>query len=196
MSKYFARNYDAFMGLLEKKGFSDIRQELLKEAKGNVLEIGSGTGLNVPFYTYPDQVTALEPNPEMRAKSLQRAKIALIPLEIIAGDAENLPFEDDTFDTVVGTLVLCSIPNPEKALREIHRVCKPDGTILFFEHIRLNHRLWGSLQDFLTPVWKKLCDGCHLNRNSLELMEQTGFNVTHVTRHYRNLFITVKADLS
>nr|WP_276562882.1 class I SAM-dependent methyltransferase [Paenibacillus anseongense] len=181
------------MGPLERKYFARIRVDLLKEARGNVLEIGSGTGLNFGYYTHAEKVTALEPNPKMTRKASQRATHATVPIEVIFGNAETLPFEDNTFDTIVGTLVLCTIPDPEKALSEIRRVCKNDGIVLFFEHIRLNNRYLGKLQDFLTPVWRHLCDGCHLNRNSSDLIKQIGFKVVGETRYFRNICVTVIA---
>lgn len=107
--------------------------------------------------------------------------------------AEQLPFPNNSFDTVVGTLVFCTIPYPEQALGEIRRVCKSEGQILLFEHVRLDHPFYGRLQDWLTPFWKKLCDGCHLNRNTLSIIEKAGFTITHVKHHYKGLFFVVEA---
>ncbi|AFC27310.1 type 11 methyltransferase [Paenibacillus mucilaginosus 3016] len=193
MGTFFARHYDALMGWLEKRGFTRIRANLLREASGTVLEIGSGTGLNFPLYHGCDKVVALEPSEVMRRTSMKRALIAPVPVEPVGGDAQNLPFADASFDTVVGTLVLCTIPDPLRALREIRRVCKPGGTVLFFEHVRLEHAALGRLQDWLTPAWKRLCDGCCLNRSTLDTLQQAGLEIKRTERYYGDIFVTVVA---
>src|SRR5690554_594441 len=132
MGKWFSKIYDPLMKPLEARGFSNIRKNLMQKAKGKVLEIGSGTGLNFPFYVQAEEVTALEPDPSMRARSLKRSNHAKVPIKIISGNAEKLPFQDNDFDFIVGTLVLCSISDPQKALEEMRRVCKPGGKVLFF----------------------------------------------------------------
>src|SRR5690606_5793131 len=120
---WFPKWYDTFMSPLEKRGFQRLRKSLIGKAQGKVLEIGSGTGANFPYYDRAEEVTALDPNSMMREKSMVRAEQATVPIDVISGDVENLPFMDNVFDTVVGTLVLCTIPNPIKALEEIRRVC-------------------------------------------------------------------------
>lgn len=158
------------------------------------MEIGSGTGLNFPFYDQAQKVIAVEPDALMREQSLPRASRGRVPIEVISAGAENLPFPDNSFDTVVGTLVLCTIPDPFIALQEIRRVCKPDGKVLFFEHVRMNRPVLGRLQDWLTPVWKRLCDGCHLNRNTLELIGRTGFQAVRVEGYANGLFLAIEAE--
>ncbi|MFC4765998.1 class I SAM-dependent methyltransferase [Effusibacillus consociatus] len=193
MCKWFTRLYDTLMEPLERRGFREIRKNLVRKAEGKVLEIGSGTGLNFPFYEKAEQVIAIEPEPLMREKSIPRVTAARVRIEVISAGAEDLPFPDNSFDTVVGTLVLCTIPDSYKAMEEIRRVCKPDGKVLFFEHVRLNHPVLCRLQDWLTPVWKRLCDGCHLNRNTLELIGQIGFEVIRVEGYARDLFLVIEA---
>jgi ubiquinone/menaquinone biosynthesis C-methylase UbiE len=192
-STFFTRWYDTLMEPLEKRGFLAIRKDLLGKAQGKVLEIGSGTGINFSHYDIAGEVIAIEPEPAMRDKSLQRALQAPVSIDVRDGRAESLPFPDNSFDTVVGTLVLCTIPDPVKALEEIRRVCKPNGQVLFFEHVRIHNSILGVLQDKLTPIWKRLCDGCHLNRNSVELMKKAGFKVTRVEQHYKKIFVVVEA---
>ncbi|MGM0876908.1 MAG: class I SAM-dependent methyltransferase [Bacillota bacterium] len=192
MGKWFAEVYDFLMFPLERKGLRNIRKNIVRRAKGNVLEIGSGTGLNFPYYEQANRVIAIEPNHLMKEKSLVRAKKVDIPIEILVTKAEELPFADNSFDSVVGTLVLCTIPIPSKALAEIRRVCKPDGDVLFFEHVRLNRPLLGRLQDWLTPVWKHFCDGCHLNRDTLELVRIAGFQVNHIEFYWKNIFVQIE----
>jgi ubiquinone/menaquinone biosynthesis C-methylase UbiE len=180
------------MNPLENKRFKDIRSELINSAKGKVLEIGCGTGINFDFYK-DVCVTAIEPNPVLRKTSYERASTAQIPIHVIEGNAEQLPFSDNSFDTVVGTLILCTIPNPTKAIREIIRVCKPSGTILLFEHVRHENKILGALQDLLTPIWKRVCDGCHLNRDTIKLLSQEELEIIRIKTHLKNIFITVEA---
>jgi ubiquinone/menaquinone biosynthesis C-methylase UbiE len=116
-----------------------------------------------------------------------------VPITVLLARAEALPFPDHTFDTVVGTLVFCTIPDPLQALGELQRISKPAGTALFFEHVRGHHPLAGRLQDWLTPAWKRLAGGCHLNRNTLALLTQAGFDVTSIASHYQGLFLVIAA---
>lgn len=193
MGKWFPTLYDTVMKPMEKRGFLDIRKNLIHKAHGIVLEIGSGTGVNFPYYINVDKITAIEPNPFMSERSSTKIKDSHMPIEVITASAERLPFDDNTFDTVVGTLVFCTIPDPQKALSEIRRVCKPEGKLLLFEHVKVNDSLLGTFQEWLTPIWKCICDGCHLDRDSLEFVKQAGFKVTAVKRHYRRIFLVVEA---
>ncbi|WJH37501.1 class I SAM-dependent methyltransferase [Paenibacillus sp. CC-CFT747] len=191
---FFSRNYDRLMGPLENKIIRSFRERLLRTVKGNVLEIGSGTGLNFSCYREADQVVAIEPNRVMREKSMIRAEQASVPIEVVGAGAEKLPFEDQTFDAVVGTLVLCTIPDPESALLEMKRVCKTGGTLVFLEHVRMNHALWGRLQDWLTPAWSRVCDGCHLNRNAVDMIQKAGFRIVTVEKKYKGLVVVIHAE--
>lgn len=177
---------------LETKRFIDIRSELINKAKGEVLEIGCGTGVNFNFYK-DVSVTACEPNPVLRKTAYKRAFEAKTPIHVIEGNAEQLSFSDNSFDTVVGTLVLCTIPNPVKAIREIIRVCKPTGTILLFEHVRHENRILGKLQDLLSPIWKSACDGCHLNRDTVNLLRHEEIEIVEMKKYLGKIFITVEA---
>ncbi|MGE5701138.1 MAG: class I SAM-dependent methyltransferase [Clostridia bacterium] len=192
MGKWIPRLYDTLMGPLERRFIREIRKQLLKKANGHVLEIGSGTGFNFPFYQDAEHVVAIEPNPAMAQKSRERIQMAPCSLEVIEAGAEQLPFPDNTFDTIVGTLVFCSIPDPLSALREIRRVSKPDARILLFEHVRMQQPFLARVQDWLTPAWKRVCDGCHLNRDTLELVRQEGFTVIRVHGFYRDLFLVIE----
>lgn len=177
---------------LETKRFIHIRSELISKAKGDVLEIGCGTGINFSFYK-DVSVTAIEPNPFLRKMSYEQAAAAKTPIHVMEGNAEQLPFSEHSFDTVIGTLVLCTIPNPVEAIREISRVCKPTGTILLFEHVRHENSFLGKLQDLLTPIWKRACDGCHLNRDTVHLLRQEDIEIIEINKHVGNIFITVEA---
>ena len=132
----------------------------------------------------------------MVARSVPRATLAPVPIVVLRTRAEALPFPDHTFDTVIGTLVFCTIPEPRQALCELQRVSKPAGTALLFEHVRVHHPLAGRLQDWLTPVWERLAGGCHLNRDTLALLTQAGFDVTCIEPHYKELFLVIAAQTS
>jgi ubiquinone/menaquinone biosynthesis C-methylase UbiE len=193
LGKWFPTFYDWMMRPLERRGFEEIRKKLVLKARGNVLEIGSGTGLNFPFYANAHNVTAIEPNSLMREKSASRLRKAPVLIAVISGNAEELTYLDNTFDCVVCTLVLCSVLNPSKALDEIRRVCKPNGQILLFEHVKVDQPVLSRIQGWLTPMWKRLCDGCHLNRNTLHLIKEKDFKITSIKRYYKNIFIVVEA---
>src|SRR5262249_35299612 len=167
-----------------------------RQARGKVLEIGSGTGVNFPYYTAAEHVIAVDPNPCMVAQSVPRATQAAVPIAVLLARAEALPFPDHTFDTVVITLVFCTIPDPRHALCELQRISTPGGTALFFEHVRVHRPLAGRLQDWLTPVWKHVAGGCHLNRDTLALITQAGFTVTCIEPHYKELFLVIEAQIS
>jgi ubiquinone/menaquinone biosynthesis C-methylase UbiE len=192
-SASFPKWYDFFMKPLEKKRFKRIRQDLIQKAYGNVLEIGSGTGINFCFYNDVDQVTATEPSEFMIQKSEPRIKQAGVPIRLVQASAENLPFEENTFDTVVATLVFCTIPNVEKAIAEMKRVCKPDGKILLFEHVKMENSFLATLQDRLTPVWKKICDGCYLNRETMSVIQSNDLSIIHTNEYYKGLFVSAEA---
>ncbi|MFD2618421.1 MULTISPECIES: class I SAM-dependent methyltransferase [Terrilactibacillus] len=193
MGKWFPRIYDIAMRPIERSGFKKIRTKLGKEANGRVLEVGSGTGINFPYYRNAIRVDAIEPNSIMREKSLRRLERARVPIQLSNARAESLPFADDTFDTVLATLVFCTIPNPVKAIQEIERVSKPGAKVLFFEHVRVEQPFLRKTQDLLTPLWKKLCDGCHLNRDTLALLKQSNLEVTEVKYYYNQIFVVVKS---
>jgi ubiquinone/menaquinone biosynthesis C-methylase UbiE len=193
MGRWFAASYDALMAPLERGGFQAMRQQPLRQARGTVLEMSARTGVNFPYYTEAAHVIALDPDPSMVERSFPRATHATVPIEVIVARAEALPFPDHTFDTVVGTLVFCTIPEPRQALCELQRVSKPGGTALLFEHVRVHRPLIGRLQDWLTPVWKRLAGGCHLNRDTLALLTQAGFDVARIEPHYKGLFLVMEA---
>jgi Methylase involved in ubiquinone/menaquinone biosynthesis len=196
MGRWGAALYDMVMAPLERGGFQAIRKKLLRRARGKVVEIGAGTGVNFPYYTEAEHVIALDPAPAMVARSLPRTAHVAVPIEVIVANAEALPFPDHTFDTVVGTLVLCTISDPRQALCEMRRICQPAGTALFFEHVRVHHPLIGWLQDWLTPLWKHMAGGCHLNRDMLALLTQAGFDMTCIVPYYKGLFLVIEAQTS
>lgn len=178
------------MSPLERGKFKSIRKDLIKQATGTVLEIGSGTGINFPYYQNAEKVTAIEPSEHMIERS--RRKQTQVPIEILKESAERLPFEDNTFDTILVTLALCTIPDPKRAIQEMKRVCKPDGKILLFEHVKLEHPFLGMVQEKLTPYWKKICDGCCLDRKTVQLVKQNGFQIVEQKEFYKGLFVQME----
>jgi ubiquinone/menaquinone biosynthesis C-methylase UbiE len=192
LSSTFPKWYDFFMGPLERRKFKRVRQDLLKSATGKVLEIGSGTGINFPLYKNVDRVIAIEPSQPMIQQSMSKLDSAMVPIEMVNASAERLPFEDHTFDTVVATLVFCTIPNVEEAINELKRVCKPNGKILLFEHVKMENSVLSSMQESLTPLWKKICDGCCLNRETLKAFTSQGLKVERVVKFYKDLFIVAE----
>lgn len=193
MRSLFPSLYDLFMMPLEKTRFKKVRKQLVESAKGRVLEIGSGTGINFPHYKKAIQVDAIEPNLIMCKRSMKRVNKASMPIEVYMTKAETLPFDRNTFDTIVATLVFCTIPDPLKALEEIRRVAKPGAEILLFEHVQMQHPLFRKAQNILNPLWKKVAGGCHLNRDTLKVIKQSGFEIMHVNHFYSGLFISIRS---
>ncbi|ARF13342.1 class I SAM-dependent methyltransferase [Sporosarcina ureae] len=192
MESVFPKIYDMAMKPLEVTRFKKVRTELIRNAQGNVLEIGSGTGINFPYYQQAKHVTAIEPNPQMSRRAMRRGRNGHVPITLYEADAESLPFADHTFDTVISTLVFCTIPNPLLALKEIQRVSKRDATILFFEHVKMKQPKLAKAQDLLNPLWEKVCDGCQLNRDTLSMIENSGIYVEDIESLYEGLFLSIK----
>ena len=140
------------------------RTDLLADAHGVVLEIGGGTGANLPYYRDVERLVIAEPEPFMREKLRPKLAQARVPVEISDADAQRLPFADESFDTVVSTLVFCTIPDPQAALMEIRRVLRSaEGRLLFLEHVRGEGKV-ARWQDRVQPLWSWLLAGCHPNR--------------------------------
>lgn len=183
-SHVFARVYDPFLALGERSGMRDLRRETLAAARGRVLEIGAGTGLNVKLY--PGAVTAItlaEPDAPMAARLRRRVSGASHPVEVLQAPAEQLPFADGSFDTVVSTLVLCTVADMAASLREIGRVLAPGGQLLFVEHVRAGHGRLVRWQERLHEPWRRLACGCHCNRDTAVALRDNGFAVERVQEH-------------
>jgi ubiquinone/menaquinone biosynthesis C-methylase UbiE len=177
----FAAFYEWMTQLGSSRRFSDpLRQELVGQATGIVLEVGAGNGLNFPFYApaHCERVEAIEPNPAMLHYARQRLSLAQVPVTLTEASIEALPFADHVFDSVVVTLVLCSVADPLHGLHEIQRVLKPDGTLFLVEHVRATGAIAAGIQDALVPVTTRLFGNCHWNRNTSQLIEQAGFRIT------------------
>jgi ubiquinone/menaquinone biosynthesis C-methylase UbiE len=161
------------------------RERTIAAASGRILEIGVGSGLNLPRYPAAAQrVTGLEPVPRLLAMARRRMHEAARPVDLIQGSAETIPLADASVDTVVTTWTLCSIPEAGRALREMRRVLGPGGRLLFVEPGRAPDKAVRWWQDRLTPAWRRLAGGCHLNRDIAGLIEDAGFRIERLDTGY------------
>ncbi|WP_440102565.1 class I SAM-dependent methyltransferase [Streptosporangium sp. H16] len=180
----FARFYTRVSQVMERRGMAEHRQRLLAGLAGRVIEVGAGNGLN--FAHYPAtvaRVVAIEPEPRLRAIARHAAKAAPVPVDVTAGLAERLPAADESFDAAVVSLVLCSLPDPGAALKEMLRVLKPGGQLRFLEHVRADTPglvRWQRLLD--TTVWPYLAGGCHTGRDSAAAIRESGFTIDRLER--------------
>jgi ubiquinone/menaquinone biosynthesis C-methylase UbiE len=177
----FAALYDGLGAAAERGWMGRRRSRLLAGAAGSVLEIGGGTGANLPHYRDAGRVVVSEPDPFMRGRLRRKLVRARVPVEVSESGAEDLPFRDGSFDAVVSTLVLCSVPNQEKALAEVRRVLRPGGRLLFIEHVRGEGSV-ARVQDRVLPLWSRLFAGCHPNRDTLGSIQAAGFEVGKLDR--------------
>jgi len=184
--KWFAAYYDLLMAGAEKGFMKHVRSHIVSGARGRVLEVGAGTGANFPYYDSSEArtVVATEPDPYMLARARRRLQKLNLPIELHRAPAEELPFPDDCFDTVISTLVMCSVGDLEEALREIRRVVKPSGQFRFYEHVRSTHSLGALLQDLATPTWRWLAAGCSPNRDVAAAIRGARFHLQEFRRLY------------
>jgi ubiquinone/menaquinone biosynthesis C-methylase UbiE len=179
----FAAMYDRLFTASEKAGLREMRAELLRDAQGRVLELGAGTGLNLDHYgPAVTELILTEPDPHMAKRMRRKVRGGERPfgVSVVETGAESLPFEDRSFDTVVATLVFCTIPDPEATAAEVNRVLKPDGRLLLLEHVRGGHG--GRLerwQDRLETPWGMFAGGCHPNRDTAAMLA-AHFDVTGI----------------
>ena len=180
-SRLFALTYDKQMASSERAGLSEMRARLLADAAGDVLEVGAGTGLNLAHYgTAVERLTLTEPDPSMQRRLEQATAQSALHTTVLRAPAEDLPFEDATFDTVVCALVLCGVADQPRAVREIHRVLKPDGRLLLIEHVRSDDERLARRQNRM--VWlSRLVGRCDCNRPTQQTLERGGFSIEGVT---------------
>ena len=181
-SRLYAAGYDRWMARLDRRGGDEHRRRLVEVAEGEVLEIGAGTGMNFKHYRKASRVVALEPDPGMRQRAEQRAGRAAVVIEVVDGDGMNLPFPDGSFDTVVFGLVLCTIPDSERALSEARRVIRSGGELRFYEHVRATDPKVARAQDRYERPWRWFGRGCHPNRDTPSTIERAGFVVSTLDR--------------
>jgi SAM-dependent methyltransferase len=157
------------------RGVARLRPGVVGQARGRVLELGLGTGLNLPYYPKVERIDAVEPDPHMRRRAEARAEPLRLPLHVHAIGAEALPFADETFDTVLVTFVLCTVPDLPRTLLEARRVLRKDGRLLFAEHVRSREAAVARVQDLVQPLYGRISGGCQLGRDSVTAIQAAGF---------------------
>jgi ubiquinone/menaquinone biosynthesis C-methylase UbiE len=170
---------------MRNKQLVPFRERVIGAAEGRVLEIGVGSGRNLPFYRAPvTQLLALEPAPRLVSMARSASDERRIPVSFVEASAEAIPLDQHSVDTIVSTWTLCSIPQAATALQEMRRVLRPGGKLLFVEHGLAPEQAVHWWQDRLTPVWRRLSGGCHLNRPIRSLIEDAGFRIERIQTGY------------
>lgn len=179
--RLFAAGYDRFMAGTEKAGLAERRRELLAQAHGRVLEIGGGTGANLAHYPLTvEELVVTEPEEPMARRLERKLGASERAVRVVRAPAERLPFADASFDCVVSTLVLCTVPDQAAALAELRRVLKPGGRLLFLEHVRAGDARLARWQDRWNPLQRRIGHGCNCNRATLAAIAAAGFGVQDV----------------
>ena len=196
-SRFFASTYDRFSKRSEEAGLAEMRRKIIAGASGDVLEIGGGTGANLGYYGADvDSLTVTEPGPPMLKRLERKARERNSEATVLRAPAEDLPFVDASFDTVVSTLVLCGVDDQPRAVRELRRVLRPGGRLIFIEHVRSDDPRMAKKQDRMNPV-NRFFVCCDCNRPTLDTIRSAGFEVTELEqtelpkapRHVRPLIV-------
>ncbi len=171
--------------VMGQKDIAELRRDVVPAARGRVLEVGMGSGLNLPFYgAEAEDVVGLDPSPELLKMAARRIADTPVPVRLVDGSAEDIPVTDASFDTVLTTWTLCSIPDGARALAEMRRVLKPSGELIFIEHGRSPDARVVAWQDRLTPLWRRCAGGCHMNRDMETLIGAAGFTISRMRTGY------------
>jgi ubiquinone/menaquinone biosynthesis C-methylase UbiE len=179
--RVFAAGYDRIMAGPEKAVLRGHRRVLLDRVRSIVLEVGGGTGANVPFYGEGiEELVITEPEEPMARRLERKLASCSLSARVVRAPAEEIPFEDQSFDFVVSTLVLCTVDDPARALDEIHRLLKSGGQLVFLEHVRSDDPRLARWQDRLHGVQFRIGHGCHCNRRTLENIERAGFSIAEL----------------
>jgi ubiquinone/menaquinone biosynthesis C-methylase UbiE len=179
----FSAIYDPLLWVAERAGMARRREHLLARASGRVLELGAGTGLNLRHYPKAvEELVLTEPAAPMVSRLKRRARRTGRECSVVPAGAEALPFKDDSFDTVVSTLVLCTVNDPRRSIDEIARVLRPGGRLLFLEHVRSDSRRLARWQERLHRPWHAFAAGCNANRTTVELLREGPLRVGEVER--------------
>jgi ubiquinone/menaquinone biosynthesis C-methylase UbiE len=188
----FAQWYDLIEGVPDLLGIRNLRQQILGQASGDVLEVAVGTGKNLPYYPYRCRIIAMDLSREMLNMAQKRAANLSMNVSFLLADAEALPFSDQSFDTVVSSLSTCTFPNPVAALKEMARVCRPQGKVLLLEHGRSDREWLARWQDRHAEQFAKPL-GCHWNREPLDLARDAHLKVIGARRHFFGVFHCIEA---
>lgn len=178
----FSAFYDTLLKGTEEAGLRDRRREVLAAARGRTIDIGAGTGANLGLFPEGAEVVMAEPDPHMTKRLREKIATSGAEVELIEAGAESLPFEDESFDTAVFTLVLCTVPDPRAALAEAARILKPGGQMLFLEHVRAEQPGTARWQDRLETPWRFFADGCHCNRDTVANIESSPLTLEQLQR--------------
>ena len=181
MSIKEAERYDRGLWLLEVSSLQKLRKQLLAQVTGTVLEIGMGTGVNLPIYNGVDFVAGIDLRPQVLAGAQAREQAP--PFGVSCANAHHLPFGNGRFDNIVSTLVFCCIPDPPLAFAEIRRVLKPNGRFYLLEHVRGQNPISQRLTDWLQPAWFAMQGECHLNRETAVTLQESGFTIEESSTH-------------
>ena len=182
--------YDLLMKPVGWLGLDRLRKRLVLDARGSTLEVGAGTGLNLPYYDVgASPLIALDVDRE----GLRRARGRSPRAFLVQASVEALPFREGAFDTVVSCLIFCSVPNPAAGLNEVHRVLNRSGQLRMLEHVRPTGRFLAWLADRLTPIWRQVAGGCHLNRRTVEALEAAELCSTRSHRTLRGAVVELRA---
>ncbi len=183
------RIYDIFMYPFEKLRLNRMRRNLLKHVKGEVLEIGTGTGVNINMLACESMTSYVGLDLKIKPEVLQKIQKRGCPFKLVEGSAVDLPFEDQQFDTVVFTLVFCSVSEPMKGLKEVYRVLKPGGRLIFIEHVMPNQPFLQNVFKRISPYWEKFADNCHLDRHTQLDIEKVGFRICRREFSFHQVFV-------
>jgi len=195
MTETIKRRYDRtalYYDWMDRMISDEFRRKALNLAKGKVLEVGVGTGKNLPYYPKGCQVTGIDFSSGMLARAKKKVHLAQVPVTLLEMDAQEMDFPDDTFDTIVATCVFCSVPDPVKGLEEVRRVCKPDGQIILLEHVRSEHPILGALMDLLNPVTLHLV-GSNINRRTVDNIRKAGIKPASIEDRFGKILKLIVA---
>jgi ubiquinone/menaquinone biosynthesis C-methylase UbiE len=184
--------YDAMMSVMDVTGFARWRRKLVGTVENRILEVGCGTGRNLPLYPAGSEVIALDPD----LAALRRARRRSPRTLLVAARAEALPFPPDHFQTVVSGLVFCSVRDPDAGLAEIRRVLHPGGQLRMIEHVRHSHPALARIQDGVQPAWTWVTGGCHPNRDTEATVERAGFTIDAEDRVARGVMRRFSARIT
>lgn len=188
-----AAGFDRHIWAIERLFLNKYRERLVSQARGKTLEIAVGTGVNLPYYDEGCDITGIDISEGMLAEAKKVSQTIDAPVTLVEMDAEKLSFDNDAFDTVLTTLSLCTIIEPESALVEMKRVLKPDGVLLLIEHVVCENSILHKIQDILTPYFRNHL-GCNLNRDTVGLIEKAGFKLNRIESRLWGIFKIIQAS--
>ena len=193
LERFFPRIYDVVMQGSDRGEMAAWRRRIVAAAGGRTIEIAVGTGLGLRHYEAGASVVAIDRDIEMLRRARRRANRAAAQVLLVVADAECLPFRSCAFETGIAELALCTIPHPDRALGELRRVLQSSGALRVLEHVRVAQPIVARMQDWLTPIWRSVAGGCHLNRRTTESIAAAGFKIESVVPHAGGLFLEISA---